>query len=62
MNLMNLLEQVKNDLKATKGDWVSIAQQAGISYSWITKFMADEIPNPGFYTLERLNSILRKAA
>ena len=59
---MNLLQQVINELQRRKGDWVSIAQEAEVSYSWITKLAQGKIPNPSVVTIERLYLILKQAA
>lgn len=41
-------------LTARKGEWESIAERSGVSYSWISKFMNQKIPNPGSATLKKL--------
>ena len=45
---------------AHQGQWVRIAKESGVSPSWISKFVNDEIPNPGYYTLDRLNIFLKQ--
>lgn len=59
---MNILDSVISELQHRKGDWVSIASDAGVSYSWLTKFANNKIPNPGFVTIDRLHKLLKKAA
>lgn len=57
---MDLIQDVKNRLLARKGDWLEISKEAGVSYSWIVKFADDQILNPGYLTLIRLQAVLRK--
>lgn len=45
-------------LTARKGEWESIAEKSGVSYSWISKFMNSKIPNPGSATLKKLRAWL----
>lgn len=51
-------EQVRAALKARKGDWLRIAEQARVSHSWLSKFVNGRIENPGFATLRRLHLLL----
>ncbi|HNU11737.1 MAG TPA: hypothetical protein PKJ45_10325 [Rubrivivax sp.] len=46
--------EVRELLIKRRGDWKLIADQSGISYSWISKFVNGHIPNPGFTTLRDL--------
>jgi predicted transcriptional regulator len=55
---MNLLEKTINQLQSHKGDWVELARQADVSYSWITKLANGKIPNPSVITIERLLAIM----
>lgn len=57
---MNLLQKAITELQLRKGDWVLIANQANVSYSWITKFANNKIPNAGVITVERILEILNK--
>lgn len=50
--------EVKALLEERRGDWPRIAEQAGVSYSWLSKFVNGHIPNPGFATLKRLHAVL----
>lgn len=50
---------IRNRLAARKGDWLEIAKRAGVSHSWMSKFMNGHIPNPGIRTLEKLNAALK---
>jgi hypothetical protein len=50
--------EVRDMLEDRRGDWTSIAVSAGISHSWISKFVRGEIPNPGFVTLSNLRKYL----
>lgn len=51
-------EIVRDLLNARKGEWEHIADKSGVSYSWISKFMNDHIPNPGSTTLKKLRAWL----
>ena len=53
---------VKALLEGRRGDWEVIAKDAGISYSWLSKFARNLIPNPGYVTLRRLAEYLEKTA
>jgi len=50
--------EVKTALEARRGDWKQIAEESGISYSWISQFVREKIPNPGFATLRDLRAYL----
>jgi transcriptional regulator with XRE-family HTH domain len=49
---------VRAALESRRGEWKRIADQAGVSYSWISKFVNGHIPNPGFATLSGLHATL----
>jgi transcriptional regulator with XRE-family HTH domain len=49
---------VRAALGARKGDWQQIAEQADVSYSWLSKFYNGHIDNPGYATLRRLHEHL----
>lgn len=46
--------QVKSLLEQRRGDWQAVAEGAGVSYSWLSKFANGHIENPGYATLKRL--------
>jgi len=52
------------ELQRRKGDWEAIADDSGVSYSWLCKFAQDKIKNPGVRTLHGLEVALshRRAA
>lgn len=50
--------EVRDLLNKRRGDWRLIAEQSGVSYSWISKFVNGHIPNPGYATLRDLRSKL----
>ena len=54
MNVENLIRRVQ----ARKGTWPQVAADAAVSYSWLVKFAAGEIPDPRFGTLTRLQAAL----
>ncbi|MEV9328332.1 hypothetical protein AB0156_28000, partial [Klebsiella pneumoniae] len=49
---------VRQALQKRRGDWKRIADESGVSYSWISKFVNEHIPNPGFATLTDLHRYL----
>ena len=54
--------EVASLLETRKGEWQAVAEAAGVSYSWISKFMNGHIPNPGIETLKALRDFLTKEA
>ena len=58
---MKLDEAIRKRLAASKGDWSGIALRAGVSHSWMSKFMNGHIHNPGIRTLEKLDEALEGA-
>lgn len=59
------MEQLDTDaLKAQlirhKGRWRAIASRAGMSYSWLSQFANDRIPNPGVRSLKKLEAALQE--
>ncbi len=58
----SLDNEVRDLLEARRGDWRQIAADAGVSYSWVSQFMRNKIPNPGFETLKSLAHALSQQA
>lgn len=56
--------EVRGLLEKRRGDWQVIARDAaaGVSYSWLSKFVNGHIENPGYATLKRLRDYLRAPA
>ncbi|MBX3605342.1 MAG: helix-turn-helix domain-containing protein [Piscinibacter sp.] len=55
-----LLDTRLRDLLAERrGDWHGIAGRAGVSHSWISKFVNGRIPNPGYGTLRKLLAVVQ---
>jgi transcriptional regulator with XRE-family HTH domain len=54
----NLDQDVLSLLQSQKGDWLAIARDSGVSYSWLSKFSNGHISNPGFATLLKLHKVL----
>ncbi len=54
----SLIQQVHDALEARRGDWPTVSQRAGVSYSWLSKFVRGKIPNPGLRTLERVRDAM----
>ena len=54
----NLDQDVLALLGSKKGDWLAIARESGVSYSWLSKFFNGHISNPGFATLVKLYQVL----
>lgn len=50
--------EVRNELGRRRGDWPRIAQAAEVSHSWISQFVREKIPNPGYATLKKLHAAL----
>ena len=50
--------EVRQALENRRGDWPQIALKADVSHSWISQFVRNKIPNPGFATLKRLHDEL----
>jgi transcriptional regulator with XRE-family HTH domain len=53
---------VREALAVRKGEWQRIAEAAGVSHSWLSKFFNGHIDNPGFATLKRLHKHLTSEA
>lgn len=51
---VSLDTELKSLLESKRGEWPSIAVDAGVSYSWLSKFVRGQIENPGYATLRRL--------
>lgn len=43
-----------------KGDWVSLAVEADVSYSWLTKFAQGHIPDPRVGTVRKLVAAINR--
>lgn len=50
--------EVRALLQDRRGDWKRIAEEADVSHSWISQFVRNLIPNPGYATLKRLHATL----
>ena len=62
MNTLPLDLHVRALLDGRKGDWQAVADGAGVSYSWLSKFFNGHIDNPGFATLTKLRDFLERPA
>lgn len=49
-----LAAHLRSRLNAEKGSWREIAEAAGLTYSWVTKFGNGELNNPTIGKLQRL--------
>jgi transcriptional regulator with XRE-family HTH domain len=54
----NLDTLVRAALVRNKGEWQTIADESGVSYSWLSKFVNGHIDNPGYMTLKKLHEYL----
>lgn len=54
MSTPDLDAEVRGLLEMRRGDWPRIAKGAGVSHSWISQFVRQKIPNPGYATLRAL--------
>ena len=50
--------EVRAALERKRGEWQQIAKAADVSHSWISQFVRQKIPNPGYATLRRLHAEL----
>jgi transcriptional regulator with XRE-family HTH domain len=56
--MTDLDAEVKELLEQRRGDWKRIAEEADVSHSWISQFVRNLIPNPGYATLKKLHARL----
>lgn len=54
MDELDLDSRVRSELEKRRGDWKHLAAEAGVSHSWISQFVREKIPNPGYSTLRKL--------
>jgi len=52
--------EVREALERKRGAWRQVAADTGVSYSWISQFVRNKIPNPGYATLVKLREELAK--
>jgi transcriptional regulator with XRE-family HTH domain len=52
--------EVKRILEARRGEWQVIAEDAGVSHSWLSKFVNGHIPNPGLATLKKVHEAVER--
>ncbi|CAB3660248.1 hypothetical protein LMG26696_03332 [Achromobacter pulmonis] len=55
---MSMITTVRSQLLARKGSWPAICEEAGVSYSWLTKYAQGKITNPGSRQLEAVSRCL----
>lgn len=55
---METLDHLRSEMQRHKGDWVALAREAGVSYAWVTKFMAGDIPDPRVSTVNKLTGAI----
>lgn len=58
---MSMITTVRSKLLARKGSWPAICEEAGVSYSWLTKYAQGKITNPGSRQLEAVSRCLGDA-
>ena len=51
---MNILSFVKEYLEDRRGDWPQIADEAGVTYTWMTKVVQGAIANPGVRDIQKI--------
>jgi len=54
-------EMLKAQLRQRRGDFQDLVDKSGMSYSWLSKFANDHIPNPGITSLKKLKAALEAA-
>ncbi len=52
--------EVRRQLEERRGSWPTLALAAGVSHSWISQFVRNRIPNPGYATLKRLHAVMNE--
>jgi len=50
--------KIRAALNDRRGQWLQIAKRCQVSHSWISQFVREKIPNPGYMTLRRLEAEL----
>lgn len=50
--------RIRAALVERKGQWLQIAASCDVSHSWISQFVRNKIPNPGYGTLKRLEALV----
>lgn len=53
-----LVSKTRALLQARRGDWPKVAAAADVSYSWLCKFAAGDIPSPGIVKLQSVHDAL----
>jgi transcriptional regulator with XRE-family HTH domain len=51
--------EVRELLDSRRGTWQQVAEDCGVSVSWISKFVRSEIVNPRYHTLVKLREYLK---
>lgn len=51
---MNILSFIQDYLETQRGSWPKIAEEAGVTYTWITKVAQGAIANPGIRDIQKL--------
>ena len=59
---MDTITSLRDSMQAHRGQWAAIARDAGLSYAWVTKFMAGSIPDPRLSTINKLRGALDRRA
>lgn len=62
MDELDLDAAIKAGLESARGEWQQIAEQSGVSYSWLSKFVNGHIENPGIETLRKIRRCLEARA
>ena len=57
---MQTLDDLIAAAQRHKGDWVALASEADVSYSWLCKFAQGHIPNAGLRTLGKLTAAIER--
>lgn len=51
---MDLITQARQYLDTQRGNWPTVAQEAGVGYQWLIKFAQGHIDNPGARQIDAL--------
>lgn len=57
---MDTVQNLIDAAQRHKGDWVSLASESGLSYSWLTKFAQGQIPDPRLSTVAKLATAIER--
>ena len=57
---MDYIEQLKTRVRAYEGQYVDLADESGVSLSWLSKFVNGKIPNPTVGSLSKVDAAVKR--